>query len=78
MIKKLNLISEFMTSQTGKQIITIHILLNISRRKGNQSMKFDQLIEYNVRNIFLQKSSENKVGRLDLDFFLFFKKLCVR
>ena len=37
-----------MTSQTGKQIITIHILPNISRSKGNQTIKFGQLIEYNV------------------------------
>ena len=44
-----------MTSQTGKQIITIHVLSNISRRKDNQVMKSGQLREYNVRNIFLQK-----------------------
>ena len=42
--------------KTGKQIITIHILLNISRSKVNQMMKFGQLIEYPVRNSFLQKS----------------------
>ena len=34
----------------------MHILPNISRSKGNQTMKFDQLIEYNMRNIFLEKS----------------------
>ena len=51
-----------MTSQTGKQIITIHILPNISRKKGNQTMKFSQLIEYNIRNIFLEKSFR-KCGR---------------
>ena len=34
-----------MTSQTGQQIITIQILPNISRSKGNQTMKFGQLIE---------------------------------
>ena len=45
-----------MTSQTGQQIITIHILPSISRSKGNQTIKFDQLIEYNMRNIFLEKS----------------------
>ena len=45
-----------MTSQTGKQIMTIHILLNISRSKGNHTMKFHPLIEYNLRNIFLEKS----------------------
>ena len=43
-----------MTSQTGKQIIIINILLNISRGKGNQTMKFDQLIKYSVKNISLQ------------------------
>ena len=44
-----------MTSQTGKQTIAIHILTNISRSKGNQTMKLGQLIEYNRRNIILQK-----------------------
>ena len=34
-----------MTSQRGEQTIVIHILPNISRSKGNQAMKFDQLIE---------------------------------
>ena len=43
-----------MTSQPGKQTSAIRILLNISRSKGNQTMKFDQLIEYNMRNIFLE------------------------
>ena len=45
-----------MTSQTGSQIIAIHILPNISRSKGNQMMKFGQLIEYNMRNISVEKS----------------------
>ena len=45
-----------MKTQPGYQTITIHILSNISRSKGNQTMKFDQLIEYNKRNIFLKKS----------------------
>ena len=44
-----------MTSQLGLQTIAIHILSNISQSKGNQTMKFGQLIEYNKRNIFLQK-----------------------
>ena len=56
MIKKIRLIPKFITTQTGKQTIAIRILPNISRSKGNQTMKFDQLIEYNVRNIFLEKS----------------------
>ena len=32
------------------------MLTNISRSKENQAMKFGQLIEYNMRNIFLEKS----------------------
>ena len=45
-----------MTSQSGKLTIAIHILPNISRSKGNRTMKFVQLVEYNLRNISLEKS----------------------
>ena len=45
-----------MTSQPGQQIITVHILSNISQRKEGQTMKFGKLLECNKRNIFLQKS----------------------
>ena len=45
-----------MTSQPRMQKIAMHILPNISRSNGNQTMKFGQLIEYNMRNIFLEKS----------------------
>ena len=31
---------KFMTPQPGQQTIAIHILPNISRSKGNQTMKF--------------------------------------
>ena len=44
-----------MTLQPGYQTIVIHILPNISRSKGTQLMKFGQLIEYNMRNVFLEK-----------------------
>ena len=44
-----------MTSETGKETIVMHILPNISRSKGNQTVKFGQLIEYNKRNISLKK-----------------------
>ena len=47
-----------MTSKTG-QIITTHILSNLSRSKGNQTMKFGQLIEYNMRNIFFKNHTQN-------------------
>ena len=45
-----------MTSKPGKQTIAIHILLNISRSKGNHTMKLSQLVEYNLGNNFLEKS----------------------
>ena len=51
-----------MTSQTGQQIITIHILSNISRSKGNQTMKLGQLIKCKMRNIFLEKSYTKSGG----------------
>ena len=51
-----------MTSQSGKQIITIHILPNILRSKDNQTMKFGQFIEYNMRNILLVKLSSKYGG----------------
>ena len=37
-------------------MIVIQLLPNISRSKGNQSMKLGQLIECNMGNIFLEKS----------------------
>ena len=40
----------------AKQMITIYILSNISRSKGNQTMTFGQVIEYNMRNIFIERS----------------------
>ena len=42
-----------MTSQPGSETITIQKLLNISRSKDNQAMRFGHLIENNMRNIFL-------------------------
>ena len=65
MIRKLRLISKF---------VLPHILPNISRGKSNQTIKFGQLIEYNMRNILLEKSCRNEVGRIVPDLFFFFKK----
>ena len=41
--KKLRLILKFMTSQIGKQIITNILLINLSRCKSNQMIKFYHL-----------------------------------
>ena len=65
-----------MTSHTGKQVIIIHILHNISRSKGNQAIKFCHLIAYKKRNIFLQKSCRKRDREISrrLPFFFFKKK----
>ena len=49
-------------SQPGLQTIALDILPNISRSKGNQAMKYCQLIEYNMRNIFVEKSYTKCAG----------------
>ena len=51
-----------MTLHFGQQIITIHILSNISRSKDNHTMKFGQLIEYKMRNIFFFEMPYKKYG----------------
>ena len=60
-----------MTSQNVQQIITIHILLNISRSKSNQSMKLSYLIEYVKFLNFFKNRAENETGRLVPDLVLF-------
>ena len=52
-MKDLSLIPKIVTSKTGKQTIAIQIFPNISRSKSNQTIKFGQLIKYNMRNNFL-------------------------
>ena len=42
-----------MGSQPGKQIIAIQILPNMSRSKRIQTIKFVQLVKYNMKKIFL-------------------------
>ena len=59
-----------MTSQPGKKAIAMHILPlllgnSVSRSKGNQKLKFGQLIGYNMRNIFfLGNLTQNVVEKL--------------
>ena len=64
MIRNPWLISKFMTSQAGQQIIPIHILPNNSKGKDSQTTKFGQLIEYNMTNIFLKSHTQNLVEKL--------------
>ena len=39
----------------SKKIIAIQILPNISRSKNNQTIRFGQLIEYNMRKIYFEE-----------------------
>ena len=61
-----------MTSQPGKKQLPYTYCSNISRSKGNQAMKFDQLIKYNMRNIFLEKHIQDVAKKLfrDPDFLI--------
>ena len=52
-----------MESSAGKQIVTIHILPNISGSKANQTKKFTQLIEYK-REIFFLKNHAPKMEKI--------------
>ena len=68
-----------MTSKPGEQTITLYILLTISQRKDNQTMKLGQLIDYMKRNIFLQKIMQKvRRGNLFQTSFYFLKKLNMR
>ena len=73
LIRNVRLILKSMTSQPCQQTITIHILPNTSWSKGNQAMKFVQVIEDNNRNIFLQKSSRKRARNTSSKPLVFFK-----
>ena len=62
LIRKKRLLLKFMTSKPGSQTIAINTLPNISRSKGNQTVEFRQLTEYNMRNIFVEKSYTKRGG----------------
>ena len=55
-----------MTSQPSKQTIVIYIFANISESKGNQKMKFDQLMNI-AWYIFLENWCTKFAGKLLLD-----------
>ena len=59
-----------MMSESGKQTIAIHILPSVSRSKGNQAMKFAQLLQYNMKNTFSEESNTKFGGETSSDLFL--------
>ena len=63
LIIKISLISKSMTSQPNvTNNCNTHIAQYLKRSKGNQAMKSGQLIEYNMRNIFVEKSYTKCAG----------------
>ena len=66
-----------MKSQTGYQVITIHIVPDISRSKSNQTKKLGQLIGCDMQNIFLGKSCTKNGGETSLRYFFKKSKLCI-
>ena len=78
LIRKPRLVSKFLTSQVGQQIITIRILPNISRSKNNQAIKFgllsknNQAIKFGLLReyeIFFLKSHAENLARRPLFLF---------
>ena len=69
-----------MRPEPDKKTIAAHLFPFMSRSKGNEAVKFGQLIEYNIRNIFVEKSlQKNKKATWDqfpsLIFFIIFKEI---
>ena len=66
-----------MTSHIAQQVIIIYILFNISGSKGNQAMKFGQLIEYRGRKFSSKLIQKESQGDELQTCFCFLKKLCI-
>ena len=62
LIKKIRLISKFLMLLRGQQTIAIHILPNISRSKGNPTMKCDNEIRKWTWEIFSLNSYTQHVA----------------
>ena len=67
MIRKVRLISKFTTSKHVKQTVAMYIVPNVSRSKWNQVMKFGQLIEFKIINIFFEKSYTKCSGEIIME-----------
>ena len=52
-----------MTSQPEKQAVAMYILVNITSSKGNETIKFGQLIEYICLKNSYQKCAEENISR---------------
>ena len=58
-----------MMLRSGKRITKIRILFNISRSKGDLTMKLDQIIQQKIRNVFF-KNYTQMVKKILSDTFI--------
>ena len=56
LIRKMSLISKCRRHNLAIKLLQHTYYPNILRSKSNQTINFDRLIEYNMRNIFLEKT----------------------
>ena len=61
-----------MLSQTVSQTVAIHTLPNASTSKGNATTKLCQLIECNMRNIFLEKPAATTTATTAIQILKFY------
>ena len=66
-----------MQSQPGQQGNVIYILAKILRSKANQTIKFDQFIEYNMKTFFLKNRAQNVMEKLVPDCSQEIKSECM-
>ena len=62
---------------TSNAYFAMHILLNISRNKGNQTMKVGQLIVENINNNFFKYHAQSMMEKLVPDPFIRKSKLSI-
>ena len=77
MNRTIRLIQKFLTSQPEKQTMKIHILPNISKSKGNQTIHFGRLIDNDMRNIFFENSTTRCYGETSRRHFSEISKLSI-
>ena len=70
LIRKISLISNFITSQPGWQTIVIHILPNILRTKGNHNKIWSVNRMLHEKHFFLRNYTQNVMEKLVPDPFL--------
>ena len=67
---KIRLISKLMSHSLGNKQFQYIYCPNNSRSKGNQTMQYVWLIDYDMSNIFLKNHTEKMVAKLFPDSFL--------